>query len=148
MRAFEIHLNGKRLCVAGLEEGMLLFGLACTENKNGRGGVGLDMTGMLLNQETVRWQHRSLQMNDEVRIKIVEARKVDKSEVMQKAPRDPRKYEKKWVRTMAKVRMDNPNRQTKEERLRGRWFESRRRPTSWDRRRPACPRRPCGRRVA
>jgi len=81
---------------------MLLFGLACSENKHGRGSVGLNMTGMLLNQETVRWQHRGLQMNDEVRIKIVETRKVDKYEVMQEAPRDPRKYEKRYVRRMAK----------------------------------------------
>ncbi len=102
MRAFRIHLNGKRLCIAGLEEGMLLFGLACSENQHGRGGVGLNMTGMLLNQETIRWQHRGLRMNDEVRIKIVETRTVDKFTVMQKAPRDPRKYEKRYVRRMAK----------------------------------------------
>ncbi len=103
MRAFRINLNGKKLCVAGLEEGMLLFGLACTENKHGRGGVALNMTGLrLLTMETVRWQSRSLRLNDEVRIKIVETPKADKSEVMQKAPRDPRKYEKKWVRRMAK----------------------------------------------
>lgn len=102
MRAFEIHLNGKRLCVAGLEEGILLFGLACSENKHGRGSVGLNMTGMLLNQETVRWQHRGLRMNDEVRIKIVDALTADKFTVMQRAPRDPRKYEKRYVRRMAK----------------------------------------------
>ena len=30
------------------------------------------MTGLLLTQATVRWQHRSLRMNDEVRVKIVE----------------------------------------------------------------------------
>jgi hypothetical protein len=102
MRAFEIRLNGKKLCVAGLEEGMLLFGLFCAENKRGQGSVGLNMTGMLLNQETVRWEHRVLRMNDEVRIKIAETRKVDKFEVMQKAPGDPRKYEKRHVRRMAK----------------------------------------------
>ena len=102
MRAFEIHLNGKKLCAAGLEEGMLLFGVACSENKHGRGSVGLNMTGMLLTQETVRWQHRALRMNDEVRIKIVETRSVDKFKVLQKAPSDPMKYEKQAVRRMAK----------------------------------------------
>lgn len=82
---------------------MLHFGLACTENKHGRGGVALNMTGIrLLTLETVRWQSRSLRMNDEVRIKIIETPKADKSEVMQEAPRDPRKYEKRYVRRMAK----------------------------------------------
>jgi hypothetical protein len=41
-------------------------------------------------------------MNDEVRIKIVEAHTADKFTVVQKAPRDPRKYEKRYVRRMAK----------------------------------------------
>jgi len=37
-----------------------------------------------------------------VRINIVEARTADKFEVLQKAPRDSRKYEKAYVRMMAK----------------------------------------------
>jgi hypothetical protein len=102
MRAFEVHLNGKKLCVAGLEEGTLLFSVGCTENKQGRGEVGLGMTGLLLTQAAVRWQHRSLRMDDEVRIKIVETSVVDYYKVMQRAPRDERKYEKAYVRRMAK----------------------------------------------
>ncbi len=102
MRAFEIRLNGKKLCVAGLSEGTLNFGLNCSENRHGRGGIGLNMTGMLPNFETVRWQHCGVRMNDEVQIKIVEVQRVSDYETMQKAPRDERKYEKKWVRRMAK----------------------------------------------
>jgi hypothetical protein len=102
MRAFEIHLNGKKLCVAGLEEGMLLFSVACSENKHGRGGVGLSMKGVLDTQQGVRWKNRTLRINDEVRIKIVETSKVERFTVLQEPPRDPRKYEKKWVRRMAK----------------------------------------------
>jgi hypothetical protein len=102
MRAYEIRLNRKKLCVASLDEGMLNFSMVCLENKHGRGSVVLNMTGMLLTQETVRWQHRTVRMNDEVRIKIVETNKVDRFTVLQKAPRDARKYEKKWVRRMAK----------------------------------------------
>jgi hypothetical protein len=61
------------------------------------------MTGLMSRtMETVRWQHRGLQMNDEERIKIVETPRADKSKVMQKAPRDVRKYEKRYVRRMAK----------------------------------------------
>jgi hypothetical protein len=102
MRAFEIHLNGKKLCVAGLKTGTLLFAVSCSENNQGRGDVGLGMTGMLLTQETVRWQQRGLRMNDAILLKIVESPKTDKYKTIQKAPSDDRKYEKAYVRRMAK----------------------------------------------
>ncbi len=102
MRAFEIHLNGKKLCVAGLEHGMLLFSMSCTENTHGRGEIGLGMTGARLHNETVRWQQLGLEMGARVQIKIVEAKTADTPEVLQKAPRDSRKYEKAYVRRMAK----------------------------------------------
>lgn len=102
MRAFEIYLNGKKLCVAGIEQGDLLFSIGCGENRHGRGGVGLGMTGLLPTKETVRWQQHSLRINDQVRIKIVEAKTVDKFEILQEAPKDSRKYEKAYVRRMAK----------------------------------------------
>jgi hypothetical protein len=103
MRAFEVYLNRKKLCVAGLDDqGQLLFTVISGQNLKGQGGIFLNMTGMLLTQETVRWQYRTLRMNDELRIKIVEARTADTFEVLQKAPRDSRKYEKAWVRRMAK----------------------------------------------
>ncbi len=102
MRAFEIHVNGRRLCVAGLEEGMMLFSVACADNKHGRGSVGLSMTGMSLTHETIQWQTGTLGMDDEVRLRIIETSKADKYDVLQKAPRDARNYEKKYVRRMAK----------------------------------------------
>jgi hypothetical protein len=102
MRAFEIHLKGKRLCVAGMEQGMLLFSVSCSENKQGSGGIGLGLTGLRLNNETVRWQQLELEMGAKVQIKIVEAETVDKPEVLQNAPRDTRTYEKAYVRRMAK----------------------------------------------
>src|SRR5665213_2700727 len=102
MRAFKIYVNGKKLCVAGVEEGQLHFSIGCAENKHGRGEVGLNMTGYLLTQKTIRWQLLSLQMNDQVLIKIVETKTADKFEVLQKAPKDSRKYEKAYVRRMAK----------------------------------------------
>ncbi|MGP0071584.1 MAG: hypothetical protein ACLPWF_06580 [Bryobacteraceae bacterium] len=89
--------------LAGLDEGMLLFGMNCTENKNGRGEVGLYMTGlMLLTQVNVRWQQRRLRMNDEILVRIVETDKADKYKILQEAPHDPRKYERAYVRRMAK----------------------------------------------
>jgi hypothetical protein len=98
MRAFEISLNGKKLCVAGLDQGMLLFGMNCTENKNGRGEVGLYMTGpMLLRQVNVSWQQRRLRMNHEILVRA-ETDKADKYKILEETPHDPRKYEKAYVR--------------------------------------------------
>jgi hypothetical protein len=102
MRAFEIRLNGKRLCVAGMEYGSLMFGMQGGENKHGRGGIGLSMTGLALNYEVVRWLQLELEMGPKVQVKVVEAKTVDKPEVLQKAPRDDRKYEKAYVRQKAK----------------------------------------------
>lgn len=62
----------------------------------------MNVTAILPTMEVVRWQHRSLRMNDELKIKIVEAKSADRSEVLQEAPRDIRKYEKAAVRRMAK----------------------------------------------
>jgi hypothetical protein len=102
MRAFEIKLNGKKLSLAGMGQGMLLFSIACSENRQGRGDIGLSMTGMALNLETVGWEHRTLKIDDRVEVRIVEVGAADKPEVMQPAPRDERKYEKAYVRRMAK----------------------------------------------
>lgn len=62
----------------------------------------MGMTGMSPTHETVRWQQRSLQMNDKVQVRIVETKIADTFEVLQKTPRDSRKYEKAYVRRMAK----------------------------------------------
>jgi len=102
MRAFQIYLNGKKLCVAGLEQGDLLFSISGGGNTHGGGGVGLGMTGLLPTKSTVRWQQRSLKMNDQIQVKIVEAKTVDRFEVLQRPPRDARKYEKAYVRRMAR----------------------------------------------
>jgi hypothetical protein len=102
MRAFEIYLNGKKLCVAGVELGDLHFGMGCGENTHGRGEVGLSVTALLPTKSTIRWQQRPLRMNDQVRVKIVESETVDRFTVLQEPPRDARKYEKAYVRRMAK----------------------------------------------
>jgi hypothetical protein len=102
MRAFEIHLNGELLCVAGMDTGMLLFSVSCSENKQGRSGVGLGMTGIAPNNGTVRWRQLGLEIGAEVRIKIVETEKADQPEILEKAPRDPGKYDKAYVRRRAK----------------------------------------------
>jgi len=78
------------------------FSALASENRRGRGGVGLGMTGVSPTNATVRWEHRTLQMNDQVKIKVMEAETADEPEVSQAAPRGTRKYEKAYVRRMAK----------------------------------------------
>ncbi len=68
----------------------------------GRGGIGLNVTGMRLNLETVGWIHRGVRRNDRIEIKVIEAPTADIPAVRQKASRDERKYEKAWVVRMAK----------------------------------------------
>ena len=82
--------------------GQLLFSIGCGENKKGRGDIGLSVTGATLDNEIVRWEQRTLQIGDEVRIKIIEAKTPDLPEVLQPAQRDTSKYEKAYVRRMAK----------------------------------------------
>jgi hypothetical protein len=60
------------------------------------------MTASTLKNEILRWQQRTLLIRDHVLIKIVEADTVDVPPVLQPAPRDSRKYEKAYVRRMAK----------------------------------------------
>ena len=74
-----------------MEHGILLFSVSCSENKQGRGEIGLGMAGLRLNSEMVRWQQLELQMGAKVQIKVVEPEMADKPVVLQKAPRDTRK---------------------------------------------------------
>lgn len=64
--------------------------------------LALSMTGLLPSLETVRWRHRTLRVNEQVRITVIETQTVDQPKVLQKTPRDAKKYEKAYVRRMAK----------------------------------------------
>ena len=85
MLAFEIHINGKRKCTAGIRGPCVLTASLCwvlREPKSRRGkrkelnfGVG----GLVSHSdEDLEWLSRDLQPGDEVTIRIIEAAKVDK----------------------------------------------------------------------
>jgi hypothetical protein len=82
--------------------GTLLLSMGCSENRLGCGEVGLSMTGLAPNLETVRWLQLALDMGSKVQVKVVEAKLVDQPEILAKAPRDIKKYEKAACRRMAK----------------------------------------------
>lgn len=79
MRAFEVHLNGKRLCLAGVGERGVLT--AIIDHVAGLKGSNLNLNVGGLFSSTgkhVRWRNRRLRVGDEVLVKIVDTESVDK----------------------------------------------------------------------
>jgi hypothetical protein len=115
MRALEIHVNGKRLCTAGIgDDGVLtaivrsvLRPIQVTSRKRtprAQEDLGLDVGGFnpaIL--EHVRWKCSKLRNGDEVRIKIIETDRPDKPSSRERT--DPDKAinaEKRYVERTAK----------------------------------------------
>ena len=79
MLAYEIHRNGKRLAVAGLDGDCVLSTIVT--HVEGRGGPRLDLhVGGLITatEEHVIWRNTRLKLGDEVKLRIVEANRVDR----------------------------------------------------------------------
>ncbi len=79
MRAFQIFLNGKKLCVVGIgNDGVLSTTITHVPFRRRR-ETRLYVGGLVLPQnEHVRWKKALLRVGDGVRLKIVEAETVDK----------------------------------------------------------------------
>jgi hypothetical protein len=85
MRTFEVFLNGKKVCTAGVEDDGVLTAIvssvrrrvdATDRKQSGRGKdeLRLEVGGLISSTlEHVRWQNRALRAGDEVRIRIGEA---------------------------------------------------------------------------
>jgi hypothetical protein len=82
MRAFQIFLNGKKLCVVGIgNDGVLSTTITHLPFRRRR-ETRLYVGGLVLPQnEHVRWEKALLRVGDEVRLKVVEAETVDKPRV-------------------------------------------------------------------
>jgi len=77
MRAFEIYVNGERLCLAGVSDASVLTAIMDYVGRD-KERLHLHVGGLLIPQEEhVRWQDRDLAVGDEIRIRIVESDKVD-----------------------------------------------------------------------
>lgn len=103
MRAFKVSLNGKKLCLAGVGDRGVLSSIV--NWVAGDAGADLFMeVGGLANEEHVAWiNQKHLQVGDEIRVKIVEARSVDKPvEKRRTHPAETLKAKKRYVRMMAK----------------------------------------------
>ena len=105
MRAFEVHLNGKRLCLAGVgEDGVLT---AIIDHVTGPKGSSLHLrVGGLVSPigKHFIWRDRRLQVGDEVLVKIAETVSVDKprKKIYLQNPEADEKRQKAYVRAMAK----------------------------------------------
>jgi hypothetical protein len=103
MRAYEIFLNGKRLCSAGIgKDGYISAIITYLSEKN---KTDIDIVGLLASKKLyVRWTRRPLRTGDEVRIKIVDRKTVDKFKKIGSVDSPDRVVElqKRMVRTKAK----------------------------------------------
>ena len=103
MHAFRILLNGKRICVAGIgDDGVLSTTITYVPFRKRR-ETRLHVGGLVLPQnEHVRWNQVNLHTGDEVRLKIIESKVVDKPRV--RFPRDVEaeaKSEERQLRRLA-----------------------------------------------
>jgi hypothetical protein len=110
MIAFEVHLNGKKLCTAGVGQlGVLSACMSWRAQPYKKGGppvaeyLRLDVGGLANSGEHLRWLDRKLKRGDLVSIKVVEVDSVDKPRERQRpnAAADLRR-QKQYVRQMAK----------------------------------------------
>ncbi|HKW18279.1 MAG TPA: hypothetical protein VJO35_12300 [Terriglobales bacterium] len=79
MRAFEISLNGKTLCVAGIGEDGVLSAIVDWVTKPDHGDLFLDVGGLISpRDEHVQWvRQKPLEVNDEIQVRIIETAHVD-----------------------------------------------------------------------
>ena len=116
MIAFEVYLNGKQICTAGISELGVLSANVCWVKRNEKASRGknprlakeelkLDVVGLVTpTDEYVRWHdQRPVQIGDEIRIKIVKVDKVDKPSIRKQSdPVEDEERRKQYVREMAK----------------------------------------------
>jgi hypothetical protein len=105
MRAFEVSLNRKKLCAAGIgDEGVLTTIVSWVTAKN-RSELSLDVAGLVSStDEHVSWvRQKSLCIGDRIEIRIVEATSVDTPKRRHREdPRQRVRSQRRYVREMAK----------------------------------------------
>lgn len=103
MRAYEVFLNGKRLCVAGIGgDGYISAYITYRSEPN---KTWIDVMGLENRKKLyVRWASTDLRGGDEVLLKIVDRKSVDKYKVIRRHD-EKRDLEsmKRGVREMAKA---------------------------------------------
>jgi len=103
MRAFDISINEKKLCLAGVGERGVLSAIVNWVAGN-HGADFFREVGGLANEEQVQWvKQKPLQVGDEIRIKIVNAKSADKPLNKRRIhPAETLRSKKRYLRMMAK----------------------------------------------
>lgn len=104
MRAFEVYLNGKRLCLAGIGEDGVLNTMVDHVSGHGRNELYLQVGGLISpTMEHVLWRNQRLKTGDEVRVKIIESTSTDRpKQSHRRDPKEELRAQKKYVREMAR----------------------------------------------
>ena len=104
MRAFEVYSNDRKLCLAGVGEDGVLTAIVNWVAKKGTGDLFLTVGGLVSPvSEHVSWVKEDLHVGDVITVKIVEASSTDTPrERTRTNPADDLKYQKSYVRAMAK----------------------------------------------
>jgi len=104
MRAFDVYLNKKRLCVAGIGDAGVLTAVLDQVIGKGRNELLLRVAGLVSSTgEHLDWTDVNLKVGDEVRVKIIKSASADKPR--KRSRRDPTqdvRAQKRYVREMAK----------------------------------------------
>jgi len=104
MRAFEVFLNGERLCLAGIAGNGVLSMVLNHVERNADRDEFLEVGGLVGSTgEHVDWTNRRLSTGDEVVVRIIESDSVE--EPKKRRPRNPEEefeQQKQYVREMAK----------------------------------------------
>ena len=105
MMAYEVSLNDKRLCVAGIAgDCMLNVIITHLKRNDDRGEVHLQVGGRkgIVNGEHVDWASTQLSKDDEVRVRIIESDTADQPKSRKRNPEKELELQKQHVRLMAK----------------------------------------------
>lgn len=106
MRAFEVSLNGKRLCVAGVgDHGVVSTNVSCVL-REGDEDLFLDTGGISsAAHEIWRWHFRKIKVGDTVQVAVIETAKADEPKEREPEQADKAaqlRKEKELVRQLAR----------------------------------------------
>src|SRR5579859_6275946 len=105
MMAYEVFLNDKRLCVAGIAGDCMLNVIITHLKRNGdRDEVHLQVGGRkgIVDGKHVDWTTTQLSKDDEVRVRIIECDSADQPKSRKRNPEKELELQKQHVRAMAK----------------------------------------------
>jgi len=104
MRAFQVHINGKKVCVAGIGQDGVLTSIVNWVAKKGEGDLFVTVGGLISPAgDHVTWVRQDLQVGDEILLRVVEAKTSDvPGKRTSTNLAEEVKNQKKYVRLMAK----------------------------------------------